>query len=87
MCGTTRAWLSLLAGDVSSAFRFNPLFWFWGFLFGLVYMEVLDEAVLGQRFAPAKRFFHFLAGASARQGILGGAMLSNLIYLNFFHPV
>ena len=26
-CGTTRAWLALLKGDVAVAFRFHPLFW------------------------------------------------------------
>ena len=26
-CGMTRAWLSLLHGDLSAAFRFHPFFW------------------------------------------------------------
>ncbi|MBO4457268.1 MAG: DUF2752 domain-containing protein [Butyrivibrio sp.] len=26
-CGTTRAWLALLRGDIADAFRFHPLFW------------------------------------------------------------
>ena len=26
-CGTTRAWLAALGGDLSSAFKYNPLFW------------------------------------------------------------
>ena len=26
-CGMTRAWISLLHGDLSAAFRFHPLFW------------------------------------------------------------
>ncbi len=26
-CGMTRAWISLLHGDLSAAFRFHPFFW------------------------------------------------------------
>lgn len=35
-CGMTRAWLSLLRGDLSAAFLYHPLFWTAPLLYGYV---------------------------------------------------
>lgn len=45
MCGTTRAWKSLLYfHNLSHALRYNPLFLVWGLMVALSYLDVIIRA-------------------------------------------
>lgn len=46
MCGTTRAWKSLIyLNSLSIAFFYNPLFIFWGFIITLSYLDLVFKAL------------------------------------------
>ncbi|MGB0564379.1 MAG: DUF2752 domain-containing protein [Spirulinaceae cyanobacterium] len=45
MCGSTRAWLSLFEGKVLTAFRYNPIFWLWGFWVCVSYITLWEQAL------------------------------------------
>lgn len=49
MCGTTRAWKSLLLGDIITAVKFNPMFIVWGWWCLVCYLDLLAEALPNTR--------------------------------------
>ena len=58
-CGTTRAWLAALCGDLGSAFAYNPLFW----AVPVLYIYILcDGHVLGREKLDRAVLFAILAG-------------------------
>lgn len=58
-CGTTRAWLAVLRGDLASAFAYNPLFW----AVPVLYIFILyDGHVSGNDRIDRAALFTILAG-------------------------
>ena len=58
-CGTTRAWLAALCGDLASAFAYNPLFW----AVPVLYIYILyDGQVFRDRRLDRAVIFTILAG-------------------------
>ncbi len=43
-CGMSRAYLSLLLGDVSAAFEFHPLFWIFPITVGFGIASIIDKS-------------------------------------------
>jgi hypothetical protein len=82
MCGTTRAFLALFAGDVAGAFRWNPLFLGWGAASALAYVDVLWRAAGREGAGPCERGFRALAARPVLLRTVQGLVLAQTMLAN-----
>jgi hypothetical protein len=66
MCGTTRAWLNFIHGDIRGAFVYNPLFLVWGFWCLVAFADLVHKAVATRTPTIGERCIR----AVARNGVL-----------------
>ena len=82
MCGTTRALLALLAGDVGGAFRWNALFLAWGAVCALAYVDVLRRVAGKTDPGPCERGFRALAGRPVLLRSVQVALAAQTVWAN-----
>jgi hypothetical protein len=83
MCGSTRAWLALAGGDWCGAFRFNPIFWLWGFWTGMAYLELWQRALAPQTAPIGTALMQQLARKPTWLGIHALLIVGATVYLNW----
>ena len=82
MCGTTRATLSVLAGDVAGALRWNALAPAWLGACALAYGDVLRRVAGKTDPGPCERGFQALAARPALLRTVQVALLAQTLWAN-----
>ncbi len=82
MCGSTRAWLALFHGNMGMAFRYNPLFWFWGFWLGAAYTQLWMDVFQLKSIKQVAYWIHWLWEKKIIRHAHIALILMNWVYLN-----
>ena len=82
MCGTTRAVLAFLSGDVAGAVRWNALFPVWGAACVLAYVDVLRRVAGKTDAGPCERGFRALAARPALLRTVQVALVAQTVWAN-----
>ncbi len=86
MCGTTRAWLHFLGGEVVAAFNYNPFFLVWGFWMLVSIVDLVERGRTGSTVTVTERCMRRVAeNRSARVFHVVG-FICLLFYTNFVGP-
>lgn len=86
MCGTTRAWLHFVCGEVGAAFHHNPFFLVWGFWLLVSIVGLVERGRTGNTVTVAQRCMRRMAENRAVRVFHVVGFVCLLFYTNLVGP-